>query len=289
MKILFLGTGSIGQRHIRLLQNHFDHELFALRLETPKDLPGVTQLASWLRVEDVRPDVAFICNPTHLHISSAIECAARGMALFIEKPLDVYIFWLEVLRHHCRRWSLSPYIAYPLRFHPVIETIRLFGIPEGVDKKRDIEIVCRTNLGTWRQYPTYSAHRKQGGGCLLELSHEIDYAQFLFGKIERIEGNIGRDESCTTTDAETWAYITLYHESGVVCDVRLDVFSGKEERFIRLGEHKLSIRVTDEIYLKQLHYFFNHLNDPGIMNGLDEAAELCTKILAFREAAWTRL
>lgn len=289
MKILFLGTGSIGQRHIRLLQAHFDHELYALRPGPVKDLPGVTQLADWLQVENIRPDAAFVCNPTNMHISSAIECAARGMAIFIEKPLDVDIFWLEVLRHYCRRYNINPYVAYPMRFHPNIQAIKLFGVPPSVSIERDVEIVCRTNLNTWRKYETYSAHRDQGGGCLLELSHEIDYARFLFGRIEHISGDIGKDKAFTGTDAETWAHLRLYHETGVVSWVKLDIASGTEERFIRLGEHLFPARSTDAEYLKQLHYFFNNMNRPDIMNGLYEAAGLCKQMLAFREEAWTRL
>ena len=43
------------------------------------------------------PDVAFICNPSSLHISTAIHSAKAGCHLFIEKPLATEINNLELL------------------------------------------------------------------------------------------------------------------------------------------------------------------------------------------------
>ena len=35
-----------------------------------------------------RPDVAFICNPSSLHVPAALACVRAGCDLFIEKPLS---------------------------------------------------------------------------------------------------------------------------------------------------------------------------------------------------------
>ena len=37
---------------------------------------------------DQKPDVAFICNPTHLHMETALQCARGNCNLFIEKPVS---------------------------------------------------------------------------------------------------------------------------------------------------------------------------------------------------------
>ena len=98
MKVLFLGLGSIGKRHVRLLLKNFDHEVSALRSRKGQGTDiqiGVKELVSWNEVDSTKYDVAFVTNPTSLHLRSALECAQRGMHLFIEKPIDCPVGGLE--------------------------------------------------------------------------------------------------------------------------------------------------------------------------------------------------
>ena len=88
MKVVIFGLGSIGRRQARLLLDNFRHELFAFRSNegiAPNDL-GIKEIYNWEEVEKLNPEVAFITNPTFLHLETALKCAKLGMHLFIEKP-----------------------------------------------------------------------------------------------------------------------------------------------------------------------------------------------------------
>ena len=313
MKILICGLGSIGKRQARLLKNHFSHELFALRtgIGQEKNELLIPELDSWKEVGSF--DAAFITNPTHRHLETAIECAGRGMHLFIEKPLDCKTKGLAELVKLVEERQKVAYVAYPLRFHPLIRKLK----SELQDKKiLHARMVCSSYLPDWRPSQdhknSYSSYRSKGGGVILDLSHELDNAVFLFGDLEKIEGHSGR-RSDLTVDAEDFADLILLHSgenSGMVTSVHLDYFGRPSQRIVEvqtadgffkvdlisntyasfqhvsghLEETQDSIMLDrDELYLTQLRYFFENLqNSKRMENNLSEASRLFYKLIEFR-------
>src|SRR5262249_57224701 len=105
MRVLFVGLGGIGQRHLRNLRRlRADGvEVMAWRQRGLK-----TTLTDKLEVEagaDVESrygvrvmpelegalesaDVVFVCNPTRAHVPVALSAARAGCHLFVEKPVS---------------------------------------------------------------------------------------------------------------------------------------------------------------------------------------------------------
>lgn len=310
MKILFFGLGSIGQRHAKLLKENFEHQLFAFR-SRPENIGndlGITEVHSWQEVEALQPDVAFITNPTSKHVETAIKCANLGMHLFIEKPLSDSLKDVVELENICQEKGLKIYIAYCLRFHPVIMKMR-----ELLNGKQvyHVRVVCSSYLPDWRRgrdsKKVYSAQTSLGGGVLLDLSHEFDYIQYLFGPISEMQGQFGR-ASDVTVDAEDYADVLIRTENSVPANLHLNFMSCNLERSIRV-DLKDGFLVGDLInsrleysdrgkneswqfssdrneYLKQqLEYFFSNLGRPTMMNDLQEAKPLLNKILEFKNGS----
>ena len=54
-----------------------------------------------------------------------------------------------------------------------------------------VNIACNSYLPNWRKNVnyknSYSSHRRLGGGVLLDLSHEIDYLEWIFKKIKKLD------------------------------------------------------------------------------------------------------
>src|SRR3990167_10434426 len=122
MKIIFFGMGSIGHRHAGILLKNYNHYLYAYRSgvsDKPNSL-GIKELNTWDEVEKLKPDIAFITNPTSLHIETAIKCALLDCKLFIEKPIGKDLTDLDKLIEIVKNKKLVTYIAYNRRFHPVI-------------------------------------------------------------------------------------------------------------------------------------------------------------------------
>jgi predicted dehydrogenase len=307
MKIIFFGLGSIGLRHAHILAEDKSKKLFAYRTFKGKrdyNLP-ITELTSWKEVAAIRPDVAFITNPTAMHVETATECAKRGMHLFIEKPIDSSLKGLYTLLHLVRKNKLSTYVAYVLRFHPVIKKLK--SILEREDCYH-VRVLTTSNLSGWRKgrdpKQSYSAQKKLGGGVILDLSHELDYIQYLLGDLKSIKGQYGR-RSGLTKDTEDYADFLIETKKGPV-NLHIDYLSHMEQRVIQI-DFKDKTLVGDLIastlttYQKaklvkkeqfketipmcfpaQIKFFFNHLSDQKMMNNLFDASKLFKQIVQFK-------
>ncbi|MEK7375559.1 MAG: Gfo/Idh/MocA family oxidoreductase [Candidatus Margulisiibacteriota bacterium] len=307
MKIVIFGLGSIGKRHAKILKEKLGHEVFAFR--TGKGVQvndlDVPELNSWEEVAAIRPDVAFITNPTRLHVETAVRCAGSGMHLFIEKPLSDSLKGVNDLESLCKKKKLASYVAYCLRFHPVIKKIKQL-----LDDKKVIHarVVCSSYLPDWRPgtdwKKNYSAIKKLGGGVLLDLSHEFDYIGYLFGSITKIKGAFGRI-SDVTKDSEDYADVLIRTVKGAEINLHLDYFSMKNERTIDIsfnGGHISADLISGKVILiegkkkkeyllridrddfteEQTGYFFKNLNKPRMMNDISQAKILLAKILEFK-------
>ena len=105
MKALFLGLGSIGQRHLRNLKKIApDTEIIAYRSkkivpflnesnEPEKNLDivkhyKIQEYTSLREALKENPKMVFVTNPSNLHAISAIKALKANSFVFIEKPLS---------------------------------------------------------------------------------------------------------------------------------------------------------------------------------------------------------
>ncbi|MFH1428297.1 MAG: Gfo/Idh/MocA family oxidoreductase, partial [Candidatus Margulisiibacteriota bacterium] len=297
MKIVFIGFGSIARQHAEILLNGYDHELIAFRSQhngRPNPF-GLDEVYSWEELFAFHPEIAFITNPTNLHIETAIQCANMGMHLFIEKPLSNSLDGIDKLVQICRERKLTCYTAYCLRFHPVIQKIREIIADKDIYHAR---VVCSSYLPDWRPNQDYkqgySVLSERGGGVLLDLSHEFDYINYLFGPIEDMYGLYGRLTDITI-DAEDFADVIIETAKDINVNLHLDYFSHHNERTIKIDfeggyligdlinnriqysynrkEEIIDLKGDKKDYLKaQIDYYFNSLGSNSIMNNMTEAS-----------------
>lgn len=307
MSIIFFGLGSIGLQHAKILLKKYPYKLYAFRsgISEKKNSLGIEELYSWEKVFKLKPDIAFITNPTYLHLETAIKCAEIGCKLFIEKPIDKDLKNLNKLLKLIKKKNLVTYLAYPLRFNPVIQKIKEYV---KADKPLYIRAICSSFLPNWHlnrdHLKSYSARTILGGGVILDLSHEIDYICYLLGEIENIRGKYAKLGK-VTIDAEDYADLLIDTKICPV-NIHLDFLSHLRQRYIQVdfdgltvigditcGEikeyeketlkrvYKLNYRNGEELET-QLKYFFNNLDNPNMMNNLVDASKLYKKIILFK-------
>ncbi len=285
------------------------HELFAFRTnqgDAPDPDFPVHVLNSWGQIEAVKPQAAFITNPTSMHITTAIECAKRGMALFMEKPLGSSEEGLDELLGIVQKKQVVTYVAYCLRFHPVILHLKAV-----LDKEPccHMRVEVASFLPTWRpgrdHKKSYSSRRNLGGGIVFDLSHEMDYVDFLLGQVESIEGVCAR-RSDVTVDSEDCADMHIAAARGFA-SVHLSFLSHLNQRRITIyfpdrtvvadlinntvvvyKYNVLSEQVDlpierDELYGRQLDFFMGNVHNPDMMNSIRRASDLFRKICQFKE------
>ncbi len=241
MKILFIGLGSIGKRHLRLLNEMKpDAEFIAYRSSrNEKDYPAeVEEYFDIQTALEQDPDIAFITNPTSEHIDYSLKCARNGCHLFIEKPLSHNLDQTDTLQEIVEERNLVTMVGYNLRFHPVINTIK-----DKISELGEVyyaRAVSSSYLPGWRPEQdyreSYSAKEELGGGVVLDLSHEIDYLRWIFGDVENIKSVTGQFSHLEIETEDLCEAIIDFEK--ITCSLHLDYFRKDPERKIEvIGEN----------------------------------------------------
>lgn len=262
-KVVIFGLGSIGKRHLQILEDHFDFDLYAFR-HNPFCVPSnIPETFSWQDLDErIQPDVAIISNLTHQHILTAYHCTIRDIPFMMEKPIGVNVDGLDSLIREVQLRQLATYVAYPLRFHPVVKQYK----EQRKSRPSSVIVVAKSDFTQWPS-------ERKSNGVLLELSHELDYAEYLFGKIKEINGNF----------SENMARLTVSHGGNVLSEFYLSIDAKQPERYFKVSGDQYEIIPDDNMYLHQLEYFFANLHNPHMMNNLVDAVELFRKIIEFRD------
>lgn len=233
MKALFCGLGSIGQRHLRNLRTVMGDsvEIIAYRgrgknfvlnpdmtVRHGADLEETYNLRFLTNLDDAlaeKPEIVFITNPNSLHMPIALAAASAGCHLFIEKPVSHSTEGLDELVQLVEDNKLTAFVAYQFRFHPGLALLKSFVEQGRFGRIASAHIVNAEHLPDWHPYEdyreTHPARSEMGGGCLNIQTHELDYAQWLFGLPKRVFA-IGGHLSRLEVDVEDSVDILLHCE-----------------------------------------------------------------------------
>jgi len=186
MKALVVGYGSIGKRHADVLSS-LGHDVAVVSRREIDHAPAFKTIEE--AVQTFHPDYAVIASRTGDHREDIEVLSRTGFTgrLLIEKP--VY----DTGADNPPKGFEAVKVAFNLRFHPAL--LRFREIIAGRNIHAAI-VYTGSYLPDWRpgsDYKNgYSAVRAEGGGVLRDLSHELDYALWLFGPWRRVAAIGGR-------------------------------------------------------------------------------------------------
>ena len=193
-KILVCGLGSIGSYYCRLIKKKWpDYRISILRSgsglkKKEEDLADYIfydkhKAIGW------RPDFCIISSPATFHLKQALFFAENDIPILIEKPIGVP-FQEEELWDKITSISkkIPIFVGYVLRQDPCAKLVKDYISTNLIGNLLEVDFNASSWLPDWRPQIEYkdsvSAKNDLGGGVLLELSHEIDLALWLFGKFE---------------------------------------------------------------------------------------------------------
>jgi len=232
--VLIVGLGSIGKRHAGLIKSNFPNiDIIALRHKkcNSHDIEALGLhkcVTSVIEAIELNPQVAIISNPASKHIEIAKTLASRGVNLLIEKPISDSSKGVQELIDFCYQNNVALMTGYNLRFLPSLIEFKKQINSEKVGKILSIRAEVGQYLPSWRLESDYrnevSAQKKMGGGALLELSHEIDYLLWIFGKINWVKSHVSK-QSDLDIDVEDSAQAILgfYEKNGAVLTASLNI------------------------------------------------------------------
>lgn len=206
MKVLVLGYGSMGRRHVKNAVA-LGHDL---RVYDPAHRPSMGEMEFLGREEagwEWGPDAVVVASPAREHARAFWQARRLKVPALVEKPLALSVDDLHAtlprdrVPQHARAWAVEA-VGYNLRFDPVLGHGASVHLPDvGRPLAARLEVSC--DMATWPG--VYD-------DALLECSHEVDLALWLLGPA-RLAGAAG--------GGATWELL-LEHESGCATSVRVD-------------------------------------------------------------------
>lgn len=245
MKILVVGLGSIGRRHIRNLKNIAPETEIGMwrQYSRESDLGELKPAISRVFFEEQEalawePVAALVTNPASRHVETSLCLAEEGVHLFVEKPLSNSLEGVGQLLTVCQKRSLVLMVGYSFRFYEPLQLVRQVLEEGHIGRPLYLRAEVGQYLPDWRPGRDYrksvSARKELGGGVVLELSHELDYACWMLGEVGGVTAAINR-LSNLELDVEDIAEITLQFTCGAIGSIHLDMVQRAPVRSCRIA------------------------------------------------------
>lgn len=245
MKIAVIGLGSIGRRHLGNLQTVGVDALVGYDA-APAQREAATTQFPFARIVDTPEaaldgaDGALICTPPDSHVTLARMAAERDAHLVVEKPFAQSVDGVEELLKLCDARGLKVLTAYNWRYWPpmllaeqMLKDGRI-GPVRAARTEYAYHLTIRYPGKDYRQF--YMADARQGGGCLLDESHAIDYMRWLLGEVAEVSAVVDRISSLDITTDDI-ADLTVRFASGTVGSIHMNLFAwNMHSHFEFMGE-----------------------------------------------------
>lgn len=248
VKIVVVGVGSIGSRHINNLLSlgFMDIELVTKRSIFPETWPRFkTHDSVQNAVKSKSFTHALICTPTAQHIKDLQEVIKFEInSIFLEKPISHNAEGLDDIVRNLGK-DQKIWLGYDLRFDPGLLLVKSL-IQEGkIGRILSVNAFVGQFLPNWRPHEDYrkgsSALKAKGGGVLLDLVHEFDYLYWLLGKVKSI-ASLYQNTGVLEIETEDMADVLLSFESGIQGSLHLDYHQRKLIRYCIFTGSKGSIK-----------------------------------------------
>jgi UDP-N-acetylglucosamine 3-dehydrogenase len=226
LRVGVIGVGVMGSNHARVLA-----ELPGIRLigVADPDRNRRDQVARSLGCASFRDaadlmragvDAVTIAAPTHLHREIAIDCAARGIHIMVEKPIASTVEESRAIVAAARRAGVTLMVGHVERFNPAVQSIKR------AIKDQDILSIAITRVGP---FPP----RMSNVGVVIDLAvHDIDLIRW-FTDSDIVE--IQPQTSSAVAEREDIALLQFRTASGVLAHINTNWLTPFKARTIHIA------------------------------------------------------
>ena len=262
MRAAVIGLGNIAKRHRSNLKQMFP-EVAIITMSASGRLPSELVcnsdcIASNIQsIIDYNVDMAIIASPASFHSMHAIPLIEAGIPVLIEKPVSTSIEDAKAIVKAKNEYQVNAGVGYCLKYLSSALFVKKFIESGRAGKTLNANIEIGQYLPDWRPNTDYkqsvSAVKSLGGGALFELSHEIDYAQWLFGKLS-VEHAVIRNTGELDIDVQASRKCKIIFSRGAL------VWDLIKNQVLWADETGESVLFSDELWDKNKMYL-NMLSD----------------------------
>lgn len=229
MKILLIGLGSIGTRHLQniLALGYTKVDVVSSKTALPAEF---TQCQLYKTIDEAFNNnnyhAAIICTPSAMHAQQLIQLLQHHIPMiYVEKPVSNSMSDINTIRQLAVTYPNRIIVGYDLHFDPGMQKVKELLTANAIGTIVSVNVFAGQHLSQWRPYEDHrkgmSARQETGGGVLLDLIHEFDYLYRLFGDVTTVSCNIINTGSLEIETEES-ADVSLKFSNGVSATVHLD-------------------------------------------------------------------
>ncbi len=285
MKILIIGGGSIGKRHIKNLQSLGFSNILCLKRTVDTEFSkenNVEVICSFEEAQAHSIDAVFVCTPTSLH-NEALQLAVQmNAAVFMEKPLIHSLEGLKLSQTLAAELDNVFFIGFMLRYHPLVKKIKEILDSKILGNVYNARFEFGSFLPYWHPWEdhkiSYAARKELGGGVINTITHELDLIQYFFNEPQSVfcqsknfdKLTIDVEEMCEAIFEYKDKLVTLHldylqkdydRNIKILCDEGKILWNWHENK-IQVMKHKekaYEIKLDAEFIVNQL--YIDELND----------------------------
>jgi len=223
VRIGFIGAGGIAQAHIGALKGIPGVEIAAVcdidegRARAVAEPLGAAVYTDGARlIEEQELHALYVCVPPHAHGDIEVRAAQKGLHMFVEKPVNLYLDRALEAWRAIREAGVMTQVGYVMRYWPGSVQLKRFL----ADKQ-----VGTANVFRWGGIPGTPWWRKydQSGGQLVEMTtHQVDLLRWVMGEVTAVSASysfnrlLADQPDITVPDSQA---ALLFFESGASATV----------------------------------------------------------------------
>lgn len=196
IRVAVVGMGNMGRGHSMNMIQMPEVELVALCDEFPASAEAFKTehglqcnvYSDFYKMIDELPlDAVYICLPPFCHSGQVEAAAAKGIGIFIEKPIALDVVRGEAMAKAVAENKVHSQVGYQMRFGAAVRRFREL-VASGAAGKPTLftaSYECNSLHGPW-----WRDKEKCGGQVFEQVIHLYDMAQFLMGNAVDVSGRV---------------------------------------------------------------------------------------------------
>jgi len=226
--ISIAGCGKVAHLHAKAIQNIKNARLTGVWSRTPETAGRFASLYNTRAYGEIGPmvvenetDLVIVCTPHPFHRQPAVEAAAAGANVLVEKPLASDLHDCDSIVNACRTSHVKLGVISQRRWYSPVMRVRK-AIDEGKIGK---PVLATINMLGWRDRAYYDSDewrgtwKMEGGGVLVNQSpHQLDLMLWFMGDIDEVYG-IRKNLNHSYIEVEDTALAIVRFKSGALGNI----------------------------------------------------------------------
>lgn len=187
-KLCIIGCGGIGTYHLGHFLKYTDIELAGFcdlvieKAESFVERAGQGKAYTDYKVmyDEVKPDMVFVCVPPYCHGEIEFETIARGIPMFVEKPVALDLNLAYKIRDAIEQAHLITAVGFQCRYADIVDNTRAFV------ESHTVPFVECVRMGGVPMVEWWRDKSRSGGQIVEQTVHNYDMVRYMMGEPEEV-------------------------------------------------------------------------------------------------------